>query len=322
MGNRFGHTVVGKCDRMTLCQFRVLAQRFLIILFIPFGLVAAQTSSASISLAQANGEALILPGPAMRIITLAPNLAELVFAAGAGDRLKAVVEYSSFPAQVAQLPRIGDAFRIDLERIIEFEPDLVIAWKSGNPQTALKKLEQLGIKVWQVEISRPQEIADVVENISLAAGTENTGQTVARQLRNRLANLQQQNSRKTPVSYFYQIAPRPLYTINGRHIISRSLEICGGHNVFSELTALAPQISLESVVIADPQAMIAPGIPGEPPALRTWHDWPQLQAVQNKNMLYLPADEISQATPRLLDSINLACKLLDQVRSPDKQVEQ
>jgi iron complex transport system substrate-binding protein len=307
---------------MTLCQSRLLARRFLLSLSISIGLIAAQTSIASISLPQANGETLTLPGPAMRIITLAPNLAELVFSAGAGDRLEAVVEYSNFPAQVAQLPRIGDAFRIDLERILEFEPDLVIAWKSGNPQTALKKLEQLGINVWQVEITRPEEIADVVENISRAAGTETTGQTVAGQLRSRLAQLQQKNAKKTPVSYFYQIAPRPLYTINGRHIISRSLEICGGKNIFSELAALAPQISIESVIIANPQAMIAPGIPDDAPALRTWLDWPQLQAVQNKNMLYLPADEISQATPRLLDSIDLACKLLDKVRSPDKQVEQ
>jgi iron complex transport system substrate-binding protein len=306
---------------MTLCQSRGLARWLLLSLFISFGLITAQTSVAGISLPQANGETLVLPGPAMRIITLAPNLAELVFSAGAGDRLEAVVEYSNFPAQVAQLPRIGDAFRIDLERIIEFEPDLVIAWKSGNPQTALKKLEQLGITVWQVEITRPEEIADVVENISLAAGSESTGRTVARQLRNRLAKLRQQNAQKTPVNYFYQIAPRPLYTINGRHIISRSLEICGGQNIFSGLPALAPQISLESVVIANPQAMIAPGIPGEAPALRAWLEWPQLQAVQNQNMLYLPADEISQATPRLLDSIDLACKLLDQVRSADKQVE-
>ena len=118
------------------------------------------SSSADITLLQANGEILTLPNPATRIITLAPNLAEMVFAAGAGAQLKAVVEYSNFPAQVTQIPRVGDAFRIDLERIIELNPDLVIAWKSGNPQTALQKLQQLGITVWQIEITRPEEIAD------------------------------------------------------------------------------------------------------------------------------------------------------------------
>ena len=307
---------------MTWPLARVMFKRFLFLLFVVYGLITAQVSFAGITLPQANGETLSLPAPAERIITLAPNLAELVFAAGAGERLKAVVEYSDFPDQVKQIPRIGDAFRIDLERIIELEPDLVIAWKSGNPQTALQKLEQLGIKVWQVEISRPEEIADAVENISRAAGTQAIGQAAARQLRSKLADLRQQNADKFPVEYFYQIAPRPLYTINGRHIISRSLEVCGGSNIFAELPTLAPQISRESVILADPRAMIAPEIAGDPPALAVWQDWPRLQAVQNRTMLYLPADEISQATPRLLDSIDLACKLLDKVRGTTQQVEE
>jgi len=265
---------------------------FLFTLSVSVGLITAQTSFAGITLPQANGETLSLPLPAERIITLAPNLAELVFAAGAGEQLKAVVEYSNFPAQVKQIPRIGDAFRIDLERIIELEPDLVIAWKSGNP-----------------------------DFISHAAGTQAIGQTVARLSGDKLTKLRHQNADKSPVDYFYQIAPRPLYTINGQHIISRSLEVCGGVNIFSELPTLAPQISRESVIVANPRAMIAPEISGDPPALAVWQDWPRLQAVQNKTMLYLPADEISQATPRLLDSIDLACKLLDEVRGVTQQVE-
>ena len=301
---------------------RVIRSRFLFTLSIFIGLVTAQASFAGITLPQANGETLSLPTPAERIITLAPNLAELVFAAGAGEQLKAVVEYSNFPAQVKQIPRIGDAFRIDLERIIEREPDLVIAWKSGNPQTALQKLEQLGITVWQIEITRPEEIADAVENISHAAGTQAIGRAVARQLRSKLADLRHQNAGKAPVDYFYQIAPRPLYTINGQHIISRSLEVCGGVNIFAELPTLAPQISRESVILANPQTMIAPETTGDPPALAVWEDWPRLQAVQNQTMLYLPADEISQATPRLLDSIDLACKLLDKVRGATQKVEE
>ncbi len=304
---------------MILCPDRVVFHRFLFTPFVFFGLITAQTSIADITLPQANGDTLSLTAPAEHIITLAPNLAELVFAAGAGEHLKAVVEYSNFPEHVTQIPRVGDAFRIDLERIIELEPDLVIAWKSGNPQAALQKLEQLGLTVWQIEITRPEEIADTVENISYAAGTETIGQAVAGQLRNRLAIQQKQYADKTPVTYVYQMSARPLYAVNGQHIISRSLNVCGGHNVFSDLPALAPQISRESILLANPQAMIAPEISGDPPALAVWLDWPRLQAVQNGTMLYLPADEISQATPRLLDSIDLACKLLDEVRTITQQ---
>jgi len=301
---------------------RVSVGRILLVLMACCGPGAASIATADITLLQPNGETLTLPAPAKRIITLAPNLAELVFAAGAGERLKAVVEYSNFPPEVAQIPRVGDAFRIDLEGIIELQPDLVIAWKSGNPQTALQKIQQLDIKVWQIEITRPEEIADTIASLSRAAGTETRGVARARQMRNRLAALQQQNAGKVPVDYFYQVAARPLYTINGQHIISRSLAVCGGHNVFHDLPILAPQISRESVIMANPQVMIAPENSGDPPALLAWQDWPQLQAVRSGSLLYLPADEISQATPRLMNSIELACKLLDEVRSKHKQLEE
>jgi iron complex transport system substrate-binding protein len=285
--------------------------------FLSIGL--AGNADANIQLSQANGDTLTLAKPANRIITLAPNLAELVFAAGAGDRLLAVVEYSDYPQAVLQVPQVGNAFRIDLERIVELKPDLVIAWQSGNPQTALLKLKQLGITVWQMEITRPEQIAEAVENISVAAGTESSGLAVAGKLREKLASLEQENTGKPSIEFFYQVAARPLYTINDQHIISRSLEICGGHNVFAELQALAPQISREAVILADPQVMFAPDIPGEPPALKQWQEWSRLQAVQNKAMLYLPADAISRAGPRLLDSIELACKLLDEVRTATRQ---
>ena len=289
--------------------------RILCLLGLMFGPVATQASGEAITLLQADGETLSLARPADSIVTLAPNLAELVFAAGAGDQLKGVVEYSNFPPEAANIKRVGDAFRIDLERIIELNPDLVIAWRSGNPQTALDKLQQLGVRVWQIEISTPEEIADTVENIARAAGTTGAGRARAAQLRDRIAAIKQQNAGKTRLDYFFQISPHPLYTINGRHIISRSLAICGAHNVFADLPALAPSVSRESVIVADPQVMIAPDIPGEPPALQDWQDWPRLKAVQTGAMLYLPVDEISQATPRLLNSIELACKYLDEVRS-------
>jgi iron complex transport system substrate-binding protein len=279
----------------------------------------AQQALATIMLPQADGATLTLAKPAATIVTLAPNLAELVFAAGAGQQLVAVVEYSSFPAQVKQLPRVGDAFRIDLERIMQLDPDLVIAWQSGNPPDALQKLEQMGLKVWRIEISHPEQIAMSVEQISIAAGTEEHGRVLARQLHNRLEMLKRANAGKVPVSYFYQVSYRPLFTINERHIISRGLQLCAANNIFSGLATLAPQISREALVAADPQVMIAPQVLGDPPELEAWQAWPGLQAVKHNALLYLPADEISQATPRMLDSLELACKLLDAVRQSIKE---
>ncbi len=300
---------------MTGGPARVLIRHFFSILAVLAGITVIQASEADIILPQANGETLVLPGPAQRIITLAPNLAEILFAAGAGDHLKAVVEYSNFPRQVVDIQRVGDAFRIDLERIVELEPDLVIAWSSGNPQSALKKLEQLGIRVWQLEINRPEQIAEAVEYMSIAAGTENVGRAKAKRLASKLTELKRNNLNKTPVRYFYQVASHPLYTVNGEHIISKGLALCGGQNIFSQLAVLAPQVSHESVILANPEVLISAQDGDGRPALEIWNDWPRLQAVKKDNMLYLPADQVSQATPRFLDSIALACQYLDEVRS-------
>lgn len=300
---------------MTSSPARVQTFRFFSILTVLCSLMAVPASGADIILTQANGETLALPGPAKRIITLAPNLAEILFAAGAGDRLEAVVEYSNFPAQVAGMQRVGDAFRIDLERIVALGPDLVIAWSSGNPQSALKKLEQLGLKVWQVEIRRPEQIAEAVRNMSIAAGTEHIGMAEANRLISKLNKLKSDHIDNAPVTYFYQVASHPLYTINGEHIISRGLALCGGQNVFSQLPALAPQVSPESVILANPQVLLAAQGHEDQAALDIWDEWPRLRAVADGNMFYLPADQISQATPRFLDSLALACDYMDDVRS-------
>lgn len=270
---------------------------------------------AEISLPQSDGSVLTLDQPAQRVITLAPNIAEMMFEAGAGTRLLATVEYSNFPEAAAQLPRIGDAFRFDLERIMAFKPDLVIAWSSGNPAAALDRLESLGFQVWRTELRRPSDIAALLRNIALATGTGETGISAAEQVEKRLAALSDQYKDQRSVSYFYQVAERPLFTLNGTHIVSQGLELCGGVNIFADEPVLAPQVTREAVLVADPDVLFAPLIPDTPDPLEHWRSWPRLKAVSSGDLYHLEADKISRATPRMLDSLEIACTLLHQYRS-------
>ena len=272
---------------------------------------------ADIVLSQAGGGELMLAAPAQRIVTLAPHLAEGVFAAGAGGRLLATVEYSEYPPAAALLPRIGDAFRLDIERIVSLQPDLVLAWDSGNPRPAVAQLAELGLPVWSVEIRVPGEIPDFIEDLGRATGLEAQAAPVARNLRRRLADLAALYRNAQPVRYFYQVDAKPLFTINGEHLISRGLALCGGRNVFASEPGLAFQASPESVIVADPDALLAPASPDNTDPLGGWRDWPALRAVRNDSLFLLPADEISRATPRFLDSLELACKLLHNLRQRD-----
>ena len=267
-----------------------------------------------ISLTQADGSTLELSTPADRLVTLSPHLAELVYAAGAGQHLIATVEYSEYPAAAAEVPRIGDAFRIDVERVLSLRPDLVIAWDSGNPRQATDQLKALGIPVWRVEIREPAEIADVIEAIGLVSEKQEAAYTSAANFRRRLATLSDRYGAGRTLDFFYQVDVRPLFTINGQHLISKGLSLCGGHNIFHDQPGLAFNIAHESVIVADPDALFAPFLDNEADPLAAWHEWPGMQAVRQGALFLLPADKISRATPRLLDALELACSLLDGVR--------
>lgn len=270
---------------------------------------------AAVELPQADGSTLLLEQPATTLITLSPHLAELVYAAGLGERLLATVEYSEYPEAARSLPRIGDAFRLDLERIITLAPDLVVAWHSGNPAAGIERLRSLGLNVWSVEITRPQQIADTLQQLGLATGQTEPAASAARQVEQQFEALRQRYTGLEPVSYFYQVAGKPLFTINGQHLISAGFELCGGVNVFADQPALAPQISRESVIVANPQAMLAPVLPGQENPLTHWLQWHDLQAVQNDALFLLNADKISRATPRILEALQTGCKLLDGIRT-------
>jgi iron complex transport system substrate-binding protein len=277
-------------------------------------LLCAAPVGAAVTLPQADGSVLELESPAERLITLSPHLAELVFAAGAGGQLIATVEYSEYPEAASVIPRIGDAFRIDVERVVSLRPDLVIAWESGNPDQAITQLSSLGIPVWSVEIRAPAEIATVLEHIGSASDEQPSADMAAAEFRRRLENLSMRYDARPVLDFFYQVDARPLFTINGEHLISKGLSLCGGRNIFHGQTGLAFQVAHESVIVANPDSIFAPSLDNEADPLAAWLNWAGMQAVQQDALFLLPADKISRATPRLLDALELACSLLDGLR--------
>jgi iron complex transport system substrate-binding protein len=270
--------------------------------------------AGEIALDQADGSTLLLPAPATRVVTLSPHLAELVFAAGSGDHLVATVEFSNYPEAAENVPRIGDAYRLDSERILALRPDLVIAWDSGNPRAAIEQLRSFGVPVWAVEIREPFEIADTLDAIGLATGRESKAMRESESIRERLEKLTTQYRGAGKLSYFYQVGEKPLFTINGEQLISKGLRLCGGINVFGEEPGIAFQVGYESVIVANPDALFAPSSGGSEDPLSAWREWPAMKAVRRDALFLLSADAVSRATPRFLDALELACMLLDGLR--------
>ncbi len=248
-----------------------------------------------------------------RIATLAPNLTELVFWAGAGELLVGVSAYSDYPPEARKLPVIGDAFMIDHERLAVLQPDLLLVWQGGTPAHVVDELRAIGYKV---EVMRTNSLADVsaaILRIGELTGRSEAAARVASTFEDRMGGIRERYEDLPLVSVFYQVSARPLYTVNGEHFVSELIELCGGTNIFAGLGELAPTIDVEAVVERDPEVFLAGSDAGDD-AFSEWERWPQMAANRYGNHFIVPGDVISRATPRLLDGAVAVCEVLEEAR--------
>lgn len=284
------------------------------VLFVFVALLIAVPARA-LTLQDDRGADVSLDLPAARIVSLAPHVTELLFAAGAGDRVIAVVEFSDYPAAARQLPRVGNSTRLDLERIIGLAPDLVIGWQSGNDAGDLAKLDRLGIPVYVSEIAAIREIPRALRDFGRLAGTEQAADAAATAFEAELQRLTQRYSGRPPVTVFYQIWERPLMTVNDRSFIADSIRLCGGVNVFAAIEPIAATVSVEAVIAADPRVIInSASDERNREQLEAWRRWQVISAVRNDQLYGIPSDLIARPTPRLLEGVERLCRFLDRAR--------
>jgi iron complex transport system substrate-binding protein len=294
-----------------------LAFRFALAATLALG---CAVQAAEVRLTDDSGRSVALAEPARRIVSLAPHITELLFAAGAGERVVGTVAYTDYPAAAQRIPRIGDSAQLDLERIVALKPDLIVVWLHGNSQRQIERLLELGIPVFYNELRRLDDIARAIEQFGQLAGTESVAVSAASAFRVREADLRGRYSGRGPVRVFYQIWDKPLMTINGDHLISDVIRLCGGKNVFAALTQSVPVISTEAVVTADPEAIFGATTEANPKGyLNSWQNWPRINAVAHDNLFGITADLISRYTPRILEGAQQMCEDLDAARAKRAQ---
>jgi len=248
-----------------------------------------------------------------RIVTLAPNLTELVFAVGAGEQVVGVSAWSDYPNEVLSLPVVGDAFTVDQEQLALLNPDLLLVWESGMPAHAIEELRKIGYRVEPIATRGLADISRAMLRIGDLTGRPREARAAAAEFQGGLSSLRENNADNPSISVFYQVSARPLYTINREHYVSELIEICGGKNIFDDLEDLAPAISVEAVVDRNPEVMLASTDAGDE-GFAEWRRWPAIAANLYGNQFLLPADEISRATPRLILAGGALCLALQRAR--------
>jgi iron complex transport system substrate-binding protein len=292
---------------VALYKMRYL-QSTITVLLLAIGMV--QTVYADISVLDDAQRTVRLDKPAKRIISLAPHVTELIFAAGAGHLLVGVSEYSDYPDEAKKIASVGNIFALDLERVLALKPDLIVIWGSGNAKQLAKKLRDNKVTVFESEPHNFEDIASSLERISILAGTETIGKSAAKDFLHRLQNLSETyriKDKEKPVNVFHQMVKSPLMTVNQEHFISKMITLCGGRNVFAELKDISATITTEALLLANPDMIFSSG-KDDSKLRQDWTQFPNLIAVKKQNLYSINGDWLHRAGPRVLDATERLCK--------------
>ncbi len=273
------------------------------------------SAEARIRVTDDQGKVVVLAHPAQRIISLAPDVTELLFAAGAGGHVVGVSAFSDHPRAARTLPRIGDSRQLDFGRILSLHPALAVGWASGNSPQGIARLRQLGIPVFLTEPRRLDQIPALIERLGRLAGTQVQARKSAAAFRAKLLALRSAYAHGRRLTVFFQVWSRPLITLTRRQIVNSVLDLCGGRNVFAQLPGIAPQVGREDVIRANPDAIII----SEPPAaaaadLARWRRMRVLRAVRENHLYLVKPGLIVQPGPRILKGARAICADLEMAR--------
>jgi len=284
-------------------------------------LFAAGLARADVRAIDDAGLEVVLARPAQRIVSLAPHLTEQLFAIGAGNRVVATTDFADYPPQARALPRVARAHSVDLERVAAARPDLIVIWGSGFPPATLAALRRLDVPLYVDEPSSLDGIATSMLRLGLLTAAPDAADAAAT-FRAAISRLRERYASRREVSVFYQVWPQPLMTLGGRHVLSEGLRVCGARNVFERLAPIAPQVSMEAVLAADPE-MIVTAEPGgiDRGALSVWKPFAEQRAVASGHLVTIDADRINRHTPRLAGELAVLCERIDEVRRSQAQVK-
>jgi iron complex transport system substrate-binding protein len=276
-------------------------------------LLLACSAAAAITVVDDAGMRVELAHPAQRIVSLAPHLTEQLYAIGAGDRIVGTTEFADFPPPAQKILRVARAHSVDLERVAALKPDLIVLWGSGYPPAVADAIRRLGAPVF---ISEPAKLVDIASSMTrLGVLTGTAGGDAAAAFTRAIDTLRIEYGKRAQVRVFYQVWSSPLMTLSGRHVLSEAIGICGGRNVFADLVPIAPQVSTEAVLAADPEIIVTAEPDARPSsALDAWRQFGRLAAVRYDGLVTLDANRMNRHGPRLPEEIAVLCEAIERVR--------
>ncbi|WP_339651454.1 cobalamin-binding protein [Halopseudomonas pelagia] len=247
-----------------------------------------------------------------RVVSLAPFLTDMAVQLGAVDQLVGVLDDGQLPAVLDAVPRVGSHQSLSRELILAQQPDLVLAWTSGNPPDLLSALESWGIRVERFDPQRLADISQMTLQLGELLNANAAADTLLADFQDQLAMLRRPLTEDAP-KVFIQLWNDPLYTVSNNQLIGDALQHCGARNVFASLPILAPQVGRESVLAADPDVIVVldDSAADQHPWLQQWRQFPQMKAVRGDGLKVLDGESLVRPTPAIINGLQTLCALVE-----------
>lgn len=284
-----------------------LSPAFPVCVFLLFTIFAAN-AQGEISVQDDLQNRVQIPAPAKRIISLAPHLTELLFSLEVGAQLVGTSRYSDYPRAALDIPVIGDAFSVNVETVVDLQPDIIFAWSTGGANRALDRLGKLGYAIYLNEAKTIGGIGRTIVAMAELVGKRERGRLLQQQLERRVAELRRANAQLPTVRVFFQISDQDLYTVNKHHLIGQAITVCNGENVFAEETITVPLVSKESIVMTAPDIIVIskPEKGSVSPWEKRWSDYSGF----GEKLRWIDPGLISRPSLRMLTGIEQLCELI------------
>ncbi len=257
-----------------------------------------------------------LPSQVDRIVSMSPNLTEILFAFGLDEEIVAVTLYSDYPPAAAKKPRVGTFWQPNIEAVIAARPDLVITLGFEQQKNLAERLKRIGYNSLILNIEEVGELFEALEKIGAATGRQCEANELVCDIRKKLDNLSDLVATETKVRVLWVIQRQPLRVAGRSTFVNEMIELAGGENAIGPTVHKYPPIGAEQVIACGADVIIEPAMGHEDVAgqqdraLKYWSKFKNVPAVKNKRIYVINGDTVSRLGPRLYEGTETIARCL------------
>ncbi len=259
-----------------------------------------------------------------KIVCLAPNLTEIIFALGEGDKIAGVSSNSDYPEEVKDIQQVGSFWQPDIETILALDPDLVLTLEFQQQKATAKKLKNLDMKVESFDIMTLEELYDATLKIGELIGRQKKAEGIVKDIKSKLAEQKRKHKTGDPVKVLWVVQDDPLRVVGRKSFVNKLIRIAGGENAIGATIHQYPPISTEELLAAKPEVVIISSMSeGEieeerKQAIEEWGKYPEMPAVRDGRIFVVDPDVMFRLGPRVTEGVEQIAEILNKKVTEEK----